>query len=99
MDDAVEVRGEVWINRGGHGAEKYIAGSLDAAGGSLPGSDYCPLGGEVGVGDGGETLRRDASVYMYEESEISHTLSLPLPLSHIIVDRFSLVNTNKDNNI
>ena len=66
---------------------------------STHGSDYRPLGGEVGVVDGGETLRHDASVFMYEGSEIRHALSLPLPPSTFIVARFSLVNTNIVNNI
>ena len=42
----------------------------------------------------GETLGCDASMYMYEVSEIRHGLYLTLFLSTNIVDRFSLVNTN-----
>ena len=65
LDDMIAVRGEVWINEGRHGAEEDVMGSLDADGGSIPGSDYLPLVREVRVGDGGETLIRDAMVYMY----------------------------------
>ena len=72
-------------------------GILDAAGGFIPILDYHPLGGEVGVGDRGETLGRDDSVCMYEGLEIRHTLYIPFPLSTIILVRFSLVNTNIDN--
>ena len=61
--------------------------------------DYWPLDMEFGVGEGGDTLGLDTSVYTYEGSEIRHALSLPPPLSTIIVARFSLVNTNTDNNI
>ena len=93
------IRGKVSINGGWHGVEADVVGILDAAGGFIPILDYHPLGGEVGVGDRGETLGRDDSVCMYEGLEIRHTLYLPLPLSTIIVSRFSSVNKNKDNNI
>ena len=49
----MEVRGEVVINEGGHGADNGVVGSLDAAIGLISGSYYFPLGGEFGVGDGG----------------------------------------------
>ena len=91
------LRGKVGINEGGHGSEEDVAGILGAASGSIPGSDYLPLGGGVKVGYRKETLRRDASMYMYEGLEIRHTLYIPLPLSTIILVRFSLVNTNIDN--
>ena len=74
-------------------------GYLDANSGSIPGLDYCSLGGEFGVGDVGETLVHDAIFYMYEGSDISHALSLLLSLSIIIVSIFSLVNKNIDKNI
>ena len=93
------VRDEVGINEGGHGAEDDVAGSLDAAGEFIPGSDYRSLGGEVGVGYSRETFGRDAIVYKYEGSYIRHTLLLPLLLSAIIVTKFSLVNTNIDRKI
>ena len=54
---------------------------------------------EFGVGEGGDTLGLDTSVYTYEGSEIRHALFLHLPLSTIIVAIFSLVNKNIDNNI
>ena len=54
---------------------------------------------KVKVGDGEETLRRDASMYMYKVLEIRNALSIPLPLSTIILVRFLLVNTNIDNKI
>ena len=93
------ISGEVGIYEGGHVAEDNVAGILGTARGSIPVSDYLPLVGEVKVGDGEETLRRDASMYMYGGLYIRHALSIPLPLSTIILARFLLVNTNIDNKI
>ena len=93
------IRGEVGIYEGGHVAEDNVAGIIRTAIGLIQVSEYLPLVGEVKFGDGEETLRRDASMYMYEGLEIRHALSIPLPLSTIILARFLLVNTNIDNKI
>ena len=62
----MDALGDIGINERGHGAEDDVMGSLKYDGVSIPGSDHRPLGGTVGVGDGGETLVRDDSVYMYK---------------------------------
>ena len=86
-------------NRGGGGFIRYSYPPIDCGLDQSQDRTTVHWAGKSALGSGGGTLGRDASVYMYEGSEIRHALFLHLPLSTIIVAIFSLVNKNIDNNI